>query len=227
MRVLVACEYSGVVREAFRARGHNAWSCDILPAEDGSEYHLQFDVRDVLAGNINWGPHNWDLMIAHPPCTYLCNSGVHWLHNKFDYRIGTEDSQEALEEERRVADRWNNLDLAREFFMTLWNSPIPKIAIENPVPHKYANLPKYSQTIQPYQFGDDASKRTCLWLKGLPKLLIPPVDQWVQPRIVDNKKRWSNQTDGGQNKLGPSATRGLERARTYQGIANAFASQWG
>jgi hypothetical protein len=222
VRVLVACEYSGVVRDAFRARGHDAYSCDILPAEDNSPYHFQEDVLDVLS----WCGPSFDLMIAHPPCTYLCNSGVHWLHQKFQYDE-TKTFDECANEEIRRLTRWKDLEDAREFFMALWESPIPKICIENPVPHKYASLPKYSQTIQPYQFGDDASKRTCLWLKGLPTLSIPGEDQWVQPRIVDGKKRWSNQTDSGQNRLGPSKNRALERSRTYQGIANAMAEQWG
>jgi hypothetical protein len=214
MRVLVACEYSGIVREAFRKRGHDVWSCDLLPAEDGSPYHCQVDVLQLLKEE-----QGWDLMIAHPPCTYLCNSGVWAL------------KPNGLNNEK-VMKRWVDMQDARAFFMTLWDQPIPKICIENPVPHGYSNLPKYAQSIQPYQFGDDASKRTCLWLKGLPNLTIPSQDAWFPPRIVESgpyagKKRWSNQTDAGQNKLGPSANRGLERARTYQGIADAFADQWG
>jgi hypothetical protein len=154
------------------------------------------------------------LMIAHPPCTYLCNSGVRWLW---------EDTDPGF----YVGPRWGKMSEASEFFYALWNANIPRIAIENPIPHKYANLPPYSQTVQPYQFGDDASKRTCLWLKNLQPLSIPSEDTWVQPRIVNGKKRWANQTDSGQNKLGPSPTRGLDRARTYQGIANAMAEAWG
>lgn len=222
MRVLVACESSGRVREAFRALGHDAWSCDTLPAEDGSSYHFKNDIINVLGMN-----HHWDLMIAHPPCTYLCNSGVSHLHvNPYKYQ-----SFDALSGRQayvdKVNERWNQLHLARAFFMALWNAPIPRIAVENPVPHKYATLPKYSQTIQPYQFGDDASKRTCLWLKGLPNLVIPSKDLWVPPRIVNESPRWSNQTDSGQNRLTPSNDRASERSRTYAGIANAFANQWG
>ena len=216
MRVLVACEYSGIVREAFRARGHDAYSCDILPAEDASPFHYQTDVFDVIG-------MGWDMLIAHPPCTYLCNSGVWALYPNSSYDGLVENGVDPI----KVEERWRQLDNARAFFMALWAQPIPKICIENPVPHKYGNLPKYTQTIQPYQFGDDASKRTCLWLKGLPKLSIPEESLWAQPRIVDGKKRWGNQTDGGWNKLPPSETRGLERSRTYQGIANAFAAQWG
>lgn len=203
MRVLVACEYSGVVREAFRARGHDAYSCDILPAEDDSYFHLQGDVLNVL-------DLGWDLMIAHPPCTYLCNAGVWAL---------TQDPE---------GPRWKHLDTARAFFMTLLDQPIPKICIENPVPHKYGMLPKYTQTIQPYQFGEDASKRTCLWLKGLSPLKIPTRELWVQPTHGQgDKKVYANQTPSGQNKLGPGPNRSLERARTYEKIANAMAEQWG
>lgn len=211
MRVLVACESSGRVRDAFRARGHIAYSCDTKEDEKNSLYHIRDDVRNWLDMEKK-GFTPWDLMIGHPPCTYLCNSGVWALFPK---------------EYKPEFTRWKDLELAREFFMTLWEAPIPKIVLENPVPHKYGQLPKYSQTIQPYMFGDDASKRTCLWLKGLPNLSIPSEDLWVKPRIVDGKKRWSNQTDGGQNKLGPSATRATERSRTYQGIANALAEQYG
>lgn len=210
LKVLVACESSGKVREAFRRLGHDAWSNDVLDAEDGSQYHMMCDATQAIK---EW---DWDLMIGHPPCTYLCNSGVWALH--------------------RDEERWTHLEAARVFFMTLWNAEIPKICLENPIPHKYAQLPEYTQTIQPFQFGDDASKRTCLWLKGLPKLSIPPAELWTQPRIVlqENhlgefvkRARWANQTDSGQNKLGPSETRASERSRTYDGIANAFAEQWG
>jgi hypothetical protein len=201
MRVLVACEFSGVVRRAFRERGHDAYSCDLLPAEDGDYHHFESDVLDVIKY------YDWDMMIAHPPCTYLCNSGVRWLKEK--------------------EGRWNDLVEAGNFFRELWFAPIPKIVIENPVPHKYAAIPKYNQTIQPYMFGDDASKRTCLWLKNVLPLVIPDGSKWVQPRIVDGKKRWANQTDSGQNRLGPSETRASERSRTYDGIARAFAEQWG
>lgn len=189
---------SGRVREAFRKKGHEAYSVDILPSLDNSDYHIVGDARDYLG-------QGWDLLIAHPPCTYLCNSGVRWLWSD--------------------NCRWDRMDDARDFFMTLWGCDIPKIAIENPVPHKYAELPKYSQTIQPYQFGEDASKRTCLWLKGLP-LLTPT--SYLEPTHGGNgKKVYANQTPSGQNKEGPSENRGALRSITYQGIANAFAEQWG
>lgn len=196
MRVLVACEFSGVVSQAFRDKGHDAISCDYEENElTGRQYHYTGDVRDILGAN-------WDLMIAHPPCTYLANSGVRWLTGNLTLS----------------RDRWNKMEEASEFFYILWNANIPKVCIENPVPHKYARLPKYTQTIQPWQFGEDASKRTCLWLRGLPNLV---------PTNVIIKDKYANQTPSGQNKLGPSKDRAKERARTYQGIANAMAEQWG
>lgn len=202
MRVLVACEVSGRVREAFRKKGHDAWSCDILPSMDGSDYHITDDVRNHLSSG-------WDLLIGHPPCTFLCNSGVRWLFDK---------------EGNTVWSRWEEMIFAQALFMSLWESNIPKIAIENPVPHRYARLPKYSQTIQPYQFGEDASKRTCLWLKGLPLLTGT---NYIPPTHGGDKKVYANQTPSGQNKEGPSANRGAIRSITYQGIADAFADQWG
>lgn len=208
MRVLVACEYSGVVREAFRAKGHEAYSCDLLPAEDGSPYHIQGNVLDVLE-------HDWDLMIAHPPCTYLCNSGWHWT---------------VRECEQGVFDRYDNHCIpALVFFLKLLSAPIPKICVENPVPGPMlkGSVGSPTQYVQPYHFGDDASKKTGLWLKNLPPLSIPPEEEWYPPRIVDGKKRWGNQTDSGQNKLPPSEDRWKERSRTYAGIAKAFAEAWG
>lgn len=222
MRVLVACEMSGRVREAFRNKGHDAYSVDLLPSLDDSPYHFVGDCLDYL-------DNDWDLLIGHPPCTYLCNSGVRWLTPQVEYTLNwnADESLETRKEEMRLFERWTNLSLANTFFLELWNAPVPKIILENPVPHKYAKLPRYSQTIQPYQFGDDASKRTCLWLKGLEKLSIPPEDSWVQPRTVDGKRRWANQTDSGQNKETPSEDRGMKRSLTYQGIANALSQQYG
>ena len=196
MRVLIACEYSGIVRDAFAKKGHFTMSCDLLPTELPGN-HYQGDVRDVL----NWG---WDLMIAHPDCTYLCSSGLHW--------------------NKRVPGRAEKTDEALEFVKVLMNAPIPKIAIENPVGKIGTAIRKADQYIQPYEYGHDASKRTGLWLKGLPKLT--PTG-YISPRIVNDKKRWANQTDSGQNKLGPSDDRWKERARTYQGWADAMAEQWG
>jgi hypothetical protein len=210
LRVLVACEFSGVVREAFRRRGHDAWSCDLLPAEDGSPYHYQGDVRNWLGplmfstwlGMREFKP--WDLMIAHPPCTYLSVSGLHW--NKKD------------------PERAKKTEEALDFVRLLLSAPIGRIALENPISCISTQIRKPDQIIQPWQFGHDASKRTCLWLKNLPKLRPTAL---VEPRYVGGKPRWSNQTDSGQNKLGPTKDRWKLRAVTYQGIADAMAEQWG
>ena len=196
MRDLIACEYSGAVRDAFRARGHDAMSCDLLPTDvDGP--HYQGDVFDVI-GN------GWDLMIAHPPCTYLCSSGLHW--------------------NGRVEGRAAKTEDALAFVRALLDAPIPRIAIENPVGCIGTRIRKADQTIQPHQFGDDASKATCLWLKGLPMLM--PTDR-VPGRMVNGKARWANQTDSGQNRLAPSADRWKLRSATFPGIAAAMADQWG
>lgn len=206
MRVIIACEYSGRVREAFRKLGHDAWSCDLLPAEDGSPYHYQCDIRDVLR-------RDWDLMIAHPDCTYLCSSGLHW--NARGVLVDGRPRQELTEE-------------ALDFVRLLMAAPIPRIALENPVGCISTRIRKADQIIQPYEFGEDASKATCLWLKGL--TLLRPTRR-VPGRIVTHNGKlvecWANQTDSGQNKLPPSADRWKARARTYQGWADAFAAQWG
>lgn len=196
MRVLVACESSGTVRDAFAARGHDAWSCDLLPAEG---QHYQCDVREHLGSG-------WDLLIAHPPCTYLSVSGMHWTTRGLRDPQLTEDA----------------LDFAR----LLMAAPVARICIENPVSIISTRIRKPDQTVQPYQFGHDASKRTCLWLQGLPPLIAKP-DDYVQPRIVNGRPRWANQTDSGQNRLAPSADRWQKRSQTYAGIARAMAEQWG
>ena len=201
LKVLVACEYSGRVRDAFIARGHTAMSCDLLPT-DVVGPHYQGDVFDI----INDG---WDLMIAHPPCTYLSVSGMHWTTR------GLRDPQ--LTED------------ALEFVQRLMDAPIERIAVENPISVISSRIRKPDQIISPYQFGHDASKKTCLWLKGLP-LLTPT--QMVEPRVVITPsgkpaKRWGNQCDNyGQDKLPPSADRWKLRSATYQGIADAMADQW-
>ena len=171
-------------------------SCDLLPTEvDGP--HYQGDVFDI----INDG---WDLMIAHPPCTYLCSSGLHWNKRR--------PERAALTEE------------ALEFVQRLMDAPIKRIAIENPIGCIGTKIRKPDQIIQPWMFGDDASKATCLWLNGLMPLYPTQI---VEPRIIDGKKRWANQTDSGQNKLPPSDDRWKIRSETYIGIARAMASQWG
>lgn len=200
-RVLVACESSGRVRRAFRAAGCNALSCDLLPADDGSPYHILGDVRDVLQ-------EGWDLMVAHPPCTYLSSSGIHWTAR------GLRDP--AL------------TDAAVAFVEILMNAPIRRIAIENPVGVLSSRIRRPDQVVQPYNFGEDASKRTCLWLKELP-LLNPTIR--VPGRLVSlpngrTVERWSNQGDSGQSRLGPSSDRWRLRSLTYEGIASAMAQQW-
>lgn len=196
MRVLVACEYSGRVRDAFTAMGHYAMSCDLLPT-DAPGNHYQGDVRDIIE-------NDWDLMIAHPPCTYLCSSGLHW--------------------NKRVPGRAQQTEEALDFVRMLFNVPIRKIALENPIGCISSRIRKPDQTIQPYHFGHDASKATCLWLKNLPPLRPTAM---IEPRMVDGKPRWGNQTDSGQNRLPPSEDRWKVRSETYAGIAKAMAEQWG
>ena len=192
MKVLIACEYSGRVRDAFAKLGHDAWSCDILPTETQGN-HYEGSVLDIL-------DNGWDLMIAHPPCTYLSNAGARFLYPK-----GILNQQ-----------RLNKGLAAKEFFMALYNANIPKIAIENPIPSKVYGLPQYSQTIQPYEYGHPLQKRTCLWLKNLPKLKPTNiVEERQSTKIAGN---WFNK--GGKN-------RQKERARTFEGIADAMADQWG
>ena len=218
MRVLVACEYSGTVRDAFLTRGHDAMSCDLLPT-DRPGPHFQGDAREVLGDG-------WDLLIAHPPCTYL-TVAAEWAYKDPDFDrypgVGYHQRLKAgtlFGEERRRA-RVN----AVEFFLLMWNCGIPRICIENPVGHISRHIEGAArQTIQPHQFGHDASKATCLWLRGLPELVPTKL---IDPRMVAGNPRWSNQTDGGQNKLPPSSDRWKHRSTTYAGIAEAMADQWG
>ena len=196
MKVLIACEYSGRVRDAFLAHGHEAMSCDLLPT-DAPGPHYQGDVFDIIKDG-------WDLMIAHPPCTYLCSSGLHW--------------------NKRVPGRAEQTESALAFVMALMQAPIERMAVENPIGCISSRIRKPDQIIQPWQFGEDASKATCLWLKNLPPLMPTKM---VEPRIVNGKKRWANQTASGQNRLPPSDDRWKIRSETYQGIANAMAAQWG
>jgi len=192
LKVLVACEYSGRVRDAFTKRGHFAMSCDLLPS-DTPGFHWQGSVLDVL-------DMGWDLMIAHPPCTYLSNAGARWLYA--GKVLNTARFEQGLE--------------AKDFFLTLLNADIPRIAIENPIPSSVFDLPKYSQTIQPYEFGHPFKKKTCLWLKNLPPLKATNiVDVRESTKVPGN---WFNK--GGKD-------RQKERARTFEGIADAMADQWG
>jgi hypothetical protein len=182
MNVLVACEFSGAVRRAFQKRGHNAWSCDLLPAEDGSPYHLQSDVRE-------WVDRRWDLIIAFPPCTHLCGSGARWWKERQD-------------EQQEAAD----------FFMFFTALPFSRIAIENPVGIMSRWFCRPSQIVQPWWFGHGETKATCLWLKGLP--LLQPVDV-VEGRLAR------------VHRMSPGRLRSRERSRTYAGMADAMAAQWG
>lgn len=210
MRVLIGYESSGVVREAFRALGHDAWSCDLLPAEDGSRYHLQGDIWDMIGGM------NWNLGIFHPSCTYLTNSAA-WAFGDGPYHQNVK-TETLVGQARRDAR-----ELALAEVRRLMALPFPH-AIENPVGAISGAIRKPDQIIQPWQFGDDASKATCLWLKRLPKLATT---KKIAPRMVDGKPRWANQTDSGQNKLSPGPNRWQDRSRTYPGIAAAMAAQWG
>ena len=194
MKVLVACEYSGKVRDAFRAKGHDAMSCDILPT-DVPGPHYQGDVMEVLDGG-------WDLMVAHPPCTYLANSGVSWLH--------------------KDQTRWEKMWDAAEFFRVLLNAPIPKRAIENPIMHKYAVRVigrRQNQVVQPWMFGHPEQKATCLWLEGLPAL-----------RETNNVKPQLDALSAAERQrlhwLPPSEDRWKLRSTTFDGIAAAMAEQW-
>lgn len=196
MNVLIACEYSGVVRRAFRDLGHNAWSCDLLKSEDNSEYHYTGDIFEF----IDKSKIEWDLMIAHPPCTYLAVSGLHW---NLKHPGRAECTEEAL-----------------DFVRKLMALDIPRICIENPVSCISSRIRKPDQIIQPWYFGDDASKKTCLWLKNLPLL------KDTNRLPGDNKTRRANQTPSGQNKLGPSKDRAKIRSKTYQGFGKAMADQW-
>ena len=184
MRVLVACEYSGTVREAFRALGHDVLSCDLLASDDDSPHHYQGDVRDVLYDG-------WDLMIAHPPCDHLAVSGARWFAEK-----RADGRQQA----------------ALDFVRLLMDAPIERIAIENPVSIISSQIKKPTQCIQPWQFGHGETKKTCLWLKNLPPLTPTDVVEGREQRV---------------HKLPPSADRWKIRSKTYQGIADAMASQWG
>lgn len=209
-RVLIGCEFSGVVRDIFSARGHVAISCDLLPGVSKlNGYHYQGDILDML-------DLGWDLAIFHPPCTYLSSSGLHWNRNPASERFGGRQTEEAL-----------------VFVRTLLDAPIKRIALENPVGCISTRIRPASQYVQPHDFGDDASKKTGLWLKNLP-LLKPLRGQRFAGRKVEWPKgsgkiveRWSNQTDSGQNLLGPSEDRWAERSVTYTGIAEAMGRIWG
>ena len=207
MKVLVACETSGTVRNAFLARGHDAWSCDVLASDEPSNRHIQDDVRRVLEITA------WDmLIIAHPPCTRLCNSGVRWLHK--------------APPGKTLDDMWRELDAGAELFSDLWNVQNTKyVAVENPVMHKHAkkrirNYKPFSQSVQPWQFAshdesaDNVKKRTCLWLRNLPNLVTTGTLDGTTARDECHK-------------ASPGKNRWKIRSKFYEGIANAMADQWG
>jgi hypothetical protein len=195
-RALIGCETSGIVRRAFASRGWDTWSCDLLPAEDGSNRHIVGDVRDLL----NDG---WDLLaVMHPPCTRLCNSGVRWLHVPPPGK--TLDCMQA------------ELEEGAALFSACWNAPIERIAVENPVMHRHAkaliqNYQPPAQSVQPWQFGHGETKRTCLWLKNLPPLVPTNVVEGREARV---------------HRMSPGPDRWKERSRFYPGIAAAMADQW-
>lgn len=211
MRILIACESSGTTRDALIELGHDAMSCDLLETEVPGP-HYQGDVRDVLH-------EAWDAVIAHPTCTYLSSSGLHW--NKRGVLVDGRPRADLTEE---------SIAFARMFIDGPETAHIPKRVTENPIGCLSTRVRKPDQIIQPHQFGDDASKATCLWIVGLP--LLTPTTQ-VAPRLVEWPrgsgkivKRWANQTDSGQNVLPPSADRWRLRSKTYAGIADAWANQW-
>jgi hypothetical protein len=212
MKILIACEESQVVCKAFRAKGHEAYSCDIIDCSGGHpEWHIKGDVQEVLDGD--WVLNQpWDLIIAHPPCTYLCNSGVQhlWMKNAYG-------------KTRRARLRWRKMESGARFFKALLDSDCDKIAVENPIPHKYAVGIigcKYDQIIQPYMFGHMERKATCLWLKGLPHLAET---NNVKEEMLKLPKREQQRL----HYLPPSKDRAKLRSKTYQGIADAMADQWG
>lgn len=192
LKILVACEYSGIVRDAFAAKGHDAWSCDLLPTERPGN-HIQGDAIEAIHSQ------KWDLMIAHPPCTFLSNAGARFL-----YPAGVLNMD-------RLAKGLG----AKELFMAMWNAPIPKICVENPVPSSAFLLPPYNQVVQPFYFGEAVQKKTCLWLKNLPPLMSTCIAGNAQStKVVGN---WFNK--GGKD-------RQKNRAKTFQGLADAMAAQW-
>lgn len=217
VKVLIACEYSGVVRDAFIAEGFDAMSCDLLPSAVPSNRHIQADVRSVL----DWG---WDLMaVMHPPCTRLCNSGVRWLKkpptriDRSDYTAEEIAAYAEMDRDERLDFMWRKLDEGAALFSDLWNAPIKRVAVENPVMHKYAkerirNYREFSQSVQPWQFGHPEIKRTCFWLRDLPTLIPTDVVEGRRARVHMASK-------------GPD--RWMERSKFFPGMARAMAQQWG
>lgn len=207
MRILIACEYSWIVRDAFRKLWHDAWSCDIIPCDWDTTYHIQDDVLKHLD---DW----WDMMIAHPPCTYLTVTANKWLKDQPKRKSGA-----LVGEERRKA-RQEGID----FFMALANAPIEKIVIENPVGCMSSIWRKPDQIIQPMQFWHQEPKKTCLWLKWVPKL--KPTHEWIEPEytITKSGKRMATWYYFAENTKW--SNRAKVRSKTFQWIADAMAYQW-
>jgi len=195
MKVLVACEFSGIVRDAFAARGHDAWSCDLLPTERPGN-HIQGDVLEIL-------DDGWDLMIAHPPCTYLSRAGARWWKDSARQFLA---------------------DAAEVFVMKLWNAPIHQIAIENPIGQLNRRWRYPDQIIEPFYFGDPFTKRTCLWLKHLPPLLSSVICAEVRAFLPSNTG--AGKRKGQRSQIGV-AKNAKDASKTFPGIANAMAEQWG
>lgn len=229
LRVLIACEFTGTVRCEFDKLGHDAWSCDLRRAEDGSNRHIIGDAREI----VKWG---WDLLIvAHPPCTRLCNSGVRWIDDPSKMKNLGED----FTDEERVA--WLHMDLEAKralmqvklhagasLFSDLWNAPVARVAVENPVMHKHAKAlisgyQEFAQSVQPWNFGDWERKRTCLWLRGLPPLKFPYATEAECAAALGVEGRPDNRV----HSMTPGADRSKERSRFFPSIARAMAEQWG
>jgi hypothetical protein len=225
MRVLIGCETSGVMRRAFAARGHDAWSVDLLPAEDGSNRHITGDLRDHLA-------EGWDLLaVMHPPCTRLCNSGVRWLTEPSKrlpetYARHEREAFGRMSRDERLAFLWYDLQRGVDLFTACWRAPVPRVAIENPVmnPHARARLPAdlpRPQIVQPWWFGEPFFKATGFYLRGLPRLT--ETDRLIPPRPgSEEHKNWS-----AVHRAAPGPDRWKIRSRTFEGVAKACADQWG
>lgn len=208
MKVLVACEFSAIVRDAFRELGHDAYSCDIIPTERNHNYHYMCDVLTIL-------DQGWDLMIAHPPCTYLANSGAKHL---YDYTV-KDKTRTAI----RGKARWKEMEKGADFFNKLKNAPIEKICIENPIPHKHAKalIGEYTQIVRPWQFGHKEAKGICLWLKNLTPLKPTNIIKPPKYKTVEEQREWNK-----VHRMPESKKRSKERSRFYDGIAKAMAEQW-
>ena len=202
MRVLIACEFSGTIRDKFSEKGHDAWSCDLLDSECQGN-HYKGSVFSII-------DDGWDLMIAHPPCTYLAVSGNRWLYNK-----------DGTKNQKRWDKRWDALD----FVWKLMKADIPKICIENPVSCISSEIRKPDQIIEPYMFGDEAQKATCLWLKGLPRLRATKIvgrGEFVYSKSGNKMPKWYNDAFNYSKQL-----RQKIRSKTFDGMAQAMADQWG